>query len=97
MPQAIGRPPRARQDGLAAATREKEKHQRYPGNKLRAAIVETEGRVGREFWAFLRATASRDPRERSQQLQDVRQRLAAAVQRGSAQLMLTAAGAQLRP
>ena len=62
-----------------------------------AAVLETGGLAGKEFHAFLKGQASSEPLLRAAQLQDVRQRLASALQLGNAALMLGAAGAQLRP
>ena len=88
---------RARAFGVAARVREREKHRRYPGQALVAAALETGGRAGGELNAFLRSAASTVPWERAEQLRDVRQRLAAALQRGNAAMMLSAAGSQLHP
>ena len=87
---------RARADGTAARERELEKHRRYPGPGLVPAVLETGGRMGREFRAFLRAQAPADER-RAASLADIRQRLATALQRGVATMLLGGAGAQPRP
>ncbi len=87
---------RARKDGIAARTREREKHRRYPSPGLCAAVLETGGRHGQELRAFLRAKAPYDAR-RSEARQDVRQRLAVALQRGVADALLTSAGKRPRP
>ncbi|CAK0863374.1 unnamed protein product [Prorocentrum cordatum] len=73
-----------------------EKHRRYPGPGLVAAALETGGRMGHEFRAFLRAKAPTDER-RTASLADVRQRLATALQRGVAAMLLGRAGAQSWP
>ena len=88
---------RARTSGIAARARELEKHRRYAGPGLVAAVLETGGLAGKELTAFLRGEASADPLLRSGQLQDVRQRLAVAVQRGNAAMLLSSAGVRLRP
>ena len=88
---------RARASGTAARARELEKHRRYPGPGLTAAVMETGGLCGKEFHAFLRSQASADPLLRSAQLRDVRQRLAVALQRGSASMMLSAVPPVQRP
>ena len=95
-PDAVTARARARADGLAARTREREKHRRYPGPGLVAAVMESGGRMGQEFRAFLRTQAPRDER-RGAALRDVRQRLAVALQRGVAAMLLGSAGARLRP
>ena len=83
--------------GRAARVRELEKHRRYPGHGLVAAVLETGGAAGRELHAFLRSHASTDPALRSLELQDIRQRLAVALQRGNAALLLSAAGERSHP
>jgi hypothetical protein len=88
---------RARTSGVAAREREREKHRRYPGPGLVAAVVETGGRLGREFVAFLKEHAPRDPALRPQALADVRQRLGTAVARGNAAMLLSSAGDVVRP
>ena len=88
---------RARTSGAAARARELEKHRRYPGHGLVPAVLETGGLAGKELHSFLRSQAACDPLLRPQQLKDVRQRLAVALQRGNAALMLGAAGVQQRP
>ena len=88
---------RARTAGVAARARELEKHRRYPGPGLVAAVLETGGLCGKELHAFLRSQASTDPTLRSGQLRDVRQRLAVALQQGNAFMMLSAAGSRQRP
>ena len=88
---------RARRPGAAARVREQEKHRRYPGRGLVAAVLETGGRAGRELHAFLRSHATQDPAQRSAQLADIRQRLAVVLQQGNAAQMLSAAGSALRP
>ena len=88
---------RARASGVAARARELEKHRRYPGPGLVAAVLETGGLCGKEFHAFLRSQAATDPLTRGHQLRDVRQRLAVALQQGNAAMMLSAALAQRRP
>ena len=90
-------PARAKNAGLAARARELEKHRRYPGRGLVAAVLETGGLAGKELHAFLRAHADSDPAVRSGQLQDIRQRLAVALQRGNAALLLSSARPHQQP
>ena len=95
---------RARADGLAARDREREKHQRYPGHGLVAAAAEAGGRLGREFMSFLKAQASSGiiggadtTRARALALADGKQRAVVAVVRGTAAMILSAAGVAKRP
>ena len=88
---------RARTAGVAARARELEKHRRYPGPGLVAAVLETGGLCGKELHSFFRSQASTDPALRSGQLRDIRQRLAVALQQGNASMMLSAAGSRKRP
>ena len=95
---AAGARLRARVPGAAARQRELRKHKRYPGPGLCAAVVESGGRMGAEFLAFLRARAPADcGRSRAEALADVKQRLVVAVARGHAAMLLNSAGAQARP
>ena len=87
---------RGRTDGSAARTRELEKHRRYPGPGLVAAVIEAGGRMGKEFRAFLRSCAPADE-GRSAAMKDVKQRLAVALQRGVAAMLLGSAGSRQRP
>jgi hypothetical protein len=87
---------RAKTAGAAARSRELEKHRRYRGPGLIAAVLESGGRMGKEFRAFLKARAPRDGR-RGMALCDVRQRLAVALQRGVAAMLLGSAGSRPRP
>ena len=88
---------RARVAGAAAREREQEKHSRYPGPGLVAAVVESGGRLGREFDAFLREHAPADPETRAAALADARQRVVVAVARGTAAMLLSSAGPRARP
>ena len=88
---------RARVAGTAAREREQEKHSRYPGPGLVAAVVENRGRMGRELDAFLRAHAPADAETRAAALADVRQRMVVAVARGTAAMLLSSAGPRQRP
>ena len=88
---------RARANGVAARERERQKHRRYPGQGLVAATMETGGRFGREFLAFLKEHAPQDPAARVLALTDVRQRLGAALARGNAAMLLRSAGLVSRP
>ena len=88
---------RARTNGAAARDRERQKHRRYPGAGLVAAAIETGGRFGRELQAFLRESAPADVPGRSTALTDIRQRLAAALWRGNAAMILSSAGQRPRP
>ena len=88
---------RARADGVAARERERQKHRRYPGPGLVAGVIETGGRLGREFEAFLKEHAPRDPSVRLLALADVKQRLGAALARGNAAMLLSSAGRRARP
>ena len=89
---------RGRVPGAAARERELRKHKRYPGPGLCAAAVESGGRMGAEFLAFLRAHApSECGRVRAEALADVKQRLVVAVARGHAAMLLRSAGARARP
>ena len=93
---------RAIKPGTAARDREREKHQRYPGPQLVAAAVEAGGRLGTEFESFLKAQApaARTAEERAARvkvLQDGRMRVVIAAVRGTAAMLLSAAGAAPRP
>ena len=83
---------RARTNGVAAREREREKHRRYPGPGLVAGALETGGRLGREFVAFIKEHAPRDPASRPLAMADVRQRLGTALARGNALMLLSSAG-----
>ena len=87
---------RARRPGLAAADRERTKHSRYPGELLLPAVLETGGRWGREFRRWARAVLPEGPR-RSEQLAELRYRLAVALQRGVAAALLAASAGAVRP
>ena len=84
------RPPRP---GAAARARESAKHRRYPAGPDRPQLIplayETGGRAGAEAEAFLRevCVASGDV-TRSEAIQSLRQRIAVALQRGNAGLLL---------
>ena len=85
---------RARRPGLAAADREREKHRRYPGGQLLAAVMEAGGRWGQEFRRWAKAALPPGP-ERAAQLASLRQLLAVSLQRGvAAQLLSASAGCQ---
>ena len=86
---------RAATAGIAAREREREKHTRYPGPGLCAAVLESGGRMGAELQGFLRAHAP--GADRAAALADVRQRLVVAVARGTAAMLLSAAGPRPRP
>ena len=93
---------RARANGVSARDRQREKHARYPGPGLVAAVVEAGGRLGGEFQAFLKAHApaaifDEDVPIRSRALQDARMRVVIAVARGTASMLLSAAGDAPRP
>ena len=95
---------RARAVGLAARDREREKHHRYPGHGLVAAAAEAGGRLGREFISFLKAQAGIGlvrgvdaSVARAAALADGKQRAVVAVVRGTAAMMLSAAGGAKRP
>jgi hypothetical protein len=88
---------RARANGVAAREREREKHRRYPGPGLVAGAMETGGRLGREFVAFIKEHAPRDPAARPLAMADVRQRLGTALARGNAAMLLSSAGLRTRP
>ena len=79
--------------GAAAKKREREKHTRYPPQastpEFIPIVYESGGRPGREAEAFLRAIVAYDD-DRASALQDLRQRLAVALQRGNAALLLSA-------
>ncbi|CAK0801548.1 unnamed protein product, partial [Prorocentrum cordatum] len=87
---------RSRRDGQAAADRERTKHQRYPGGGLLAAALETGGRWGSEFRRWAKAAAPEGLR-RAEALADLRQSLAAALQRGVAAQLLAGAAGPPRP
>ena len=93
---------RAKKPGTAAREREREKHQRYPGPQLVAAAVEAGGRLGKEFDSLLKAQspAARTAEEKAARvkvLQDGRMRVVIAAVRGTAAMLLSAAGAAPRP
>ena len=83
------RPPRP---GAAAKTREREKHTRYPPlastPELIPIVYEAGGRPGREAGAFLCTMVASDD-DRAMVLEDLRQRVAVALQRGNAALLLS--------
>ena len=84
------RPPRP---GAAARNREREKHTRYPlktsAPELIPIVYEAGGRPGQAAEAFLRSIVAHDD-ERAAVLEDLRQRIAVALQRGNAALLLSA-------
>ena len=84
---------RAATVGHAALEREREKHRRYPGPGLCAAVLESGGRMGAELQAFLRThvAGAAGTYERAAALADVRQRLVTAVARGTAAMLLSSA------
>ena len=88
---------RARANGVAARERGRDKHRRYPGPGLVAGALETGGRLGREFVAFIKEYAPRDPAARPLAMADLRQRLGTALARGNAALLLSSAGLRTRP
>ena len=93
---------RATVDGVAARDREREKHARYPGPALVAAAMESGGRMGEEFHRFLKAHAppsygGSDILPRQLALKDVRMRMVVATVRGTALMLLTAAGTGRKP
>ena len=88
---------RARANGVSARDRQREKHAQYPGAGLVAAVVEAGGRLGGEFQAFLKSHAlpaifDEDLPLRTRALQDVRMGVVIAVARGTAAMLLSAAG-----
>ena len=85
---------RAARAGAAARHREAEKHRRYPAAAdapiLIPMVYEAGGRAGGQAEAFLRSVAADEPeRTRAEVLTDLRLRLATALHRGNAALLLS--------
>ena len=87
---------RASRMGVAARDREADKHRRYPGADLLPGVLEGGGRWGIELRGFVKAVAPTGGR-RAAAINDLRQRLAVALQRGVAAMLLGSAGKAQRP
>ena len=89
---------RAKASRIGAATRDREadKHRRYPGADLLPCVLEGGGRWGIELRGFVKAVAPTGGR-RAAAINDLRQRLAVALQRGVAAMLLGSAGKAQRP
>ena len=57
----------AKRDGEAARRGEREKHTRYPGDRLVPLVVESGGRLGGEARQWLRALVAQLPEDKKQQ------------------------------
>ena len=80
--------------GAAGRQRELEKHRRYPPKEgtpeLVPIVYEAGGRPGREAEAFIRSVvAEEEGTPRMRVLEDLRQKLSVALQRGNASLLLS--------
>jgi hypothetical protein len=82
----------ASRDGAAALLAEAEKRKKYPGASLIPCAMEAQGRFGEAFLAFLRRLVRQlEPAERNERLRDAYQSLSAALQRGNALILASAA------
>ena len=89
LPQAAGA---INQDGAAAALAEKAKLRKYPGGRLVPCAVEAHGRFGESFLAYLRRLVRHSPKDEKQNhLTDIYKSIAAALHRGNALLVASAA------
>ena len=87
---------RARRPGLAASTREKRKHSRYPGHGLLPVVLEAGGRWGLEFRRWAKAALTTADK-RATKIAELRQCLAVALQKSVAAALLGAAAGRPRP
>jgi hypothetical protein len=79
-------------DGAPSRNAEEMKRRRYPGPRLVPCALESHGRMGDCFDAFLRSLFKHlDREERSEAIMDARQRISAALWKGNALLIATAA------
>ena len=79
---------RAKCDGAAAASAERDKHWRYPGPDMVPFVIEAGGRLGESAEAFLRSVTPKDLEDRAAELAAAKQTLSCLLQLGSAEVLL---------